>query len=202
ADVAQHALAAFFVVSGDAVSLYVALLLEAEFLFDLDLDGQTVRLPAAIAQHVEAVHHLVARKQVFEGTRQDVMNAGPPIGRGRAFVKHIARTVFTPFQGTLEDLVLAPEGKLFFFQFGDVHTGRHCAKFHEPLCFLVLHRQKELGYFTSPPPRCERCLDLTPDPSPVGEGSQEGIAGMIKSPSLRSGEGARGRGKLSELRAT
>jgi hypothetical protein len=35
-------------------------------------------------------------------------------------------------------------------------------------------------------------IDLTPGPSPTGEGSQEADSYVTSSPSLRSGEGARG----------
>ena len=55
-DVAQHALAALLVERRDAVFLDLVLVLEAEFLFDLDLHRQAVRIPAALAQHIRAVH--------------------------------------------------------------------------------------------------------------------------------------------------
>src|SRR5205807_8819607 len=56
----------------DAVGLDVLLALRADQLLDLDLDGETVRVPARLPRDGEAVHGLVAREQVLHGAREDV----------------------------------------------------------------------------------------------------------------------------------
>ena len=56
---------AFFNERKDAVFLDLLLAVEAEALFDLQLDGQAVGIPARLAQHVIALHRAVAGDDVL-----------------------------------------------------------------------------------------------------------------------------------------
>ena len=83
----EHGLAALLVELGDAVALDVGLLREAELLLDRDLDRQAVAVPAGLALDVAPAHGLVAREDVLEHARQDVVGARAPVGRRRPLVE-------------------------------------------------------------------------------------------------------------------
>ena len=85
------------------------LALEAELLLDLDLHRQAVRVPAGLALHVVALHRLVAREEVLEDARDDVVDAGLAVGRGRALVEDEERRVVAALEALLEDVVSLPE---------------------------------------------------------------------------------------------
>src|SRR5690606_17781615 len=121
-DVAEDALAALLVELRDAVFLDLRFLREAELLLDLDLDGQAVRVPAALAQHVIAAHRFVAREHVFEGAGQDVMRAGPPVGGRRALVEYVPRPALTLAHCAVENVARAPEVKLVLLNLLNVYS--------------------------------------------------------------------------------
>jgi hypothetical protein len=91
------------------VVLDLLLAVDSEAALDLELDGQAVRVPAGLARHAVAAHRLVARKEVLEDARDDVVRAGQPVGRGRTLVEHVHRGVVAPHEALLEDAVLFPE---------------------------------------------------------------------------------------------
>ncbi len=80
-------------------------------LLDLELHRQAVRVPAGLARHAVAAHRLVARKEVLEDARDDVVRAGPPVGRRRSLVEDELRRVLAALETLLEDAVLLPEGE-------------------------------------------------------------------------------------------
>ena len=87
-DVAHHALAAARVEAVDAVRLDLLLAGQPQLLLHLQLHGQAVRVPPALADDVVAPHGLVAGDDVLEHPRQDVVDARRAVGRGRALVEH------------------------------------------------------------------------------------------------------------------
>src|SRR4051794_29516894 len=82
--------------------------MKAELLLDRDLDRQAVAVPAALAFDVVAAHGLEAREDVLEHARQDVVGAGPAVGRRRALVEHPRRRALAPAQRLAEHVALAP----------------------------------------------------------------------------------------------
>ncbi len=129
-EIAQDTFAALPVELRDSIFLDLALMLEAEFFFDFDLNWQTVRIPAAFTQYVMAGHNLVTREDILERTRQHVMDTGSAIRRRRSFVKDVARPLFTLRERALERFILPPESKLLLLQLWDVHAGRYRTEFH------------------------------------------------------------------------
>src|SRR5581483_3777775 len=77
-NVAEHLLATTGVELGDPEALDVVLGREAELLLHRQLDRKAVAVPAALALDEEAAHRAVAREDVLEHTRQDVMEGGRP----------------------------------------------------------------------------------------------------------------------------
>ena len=87
ADVALHRRPAQLVELGDPERLDVALAGGADLLLDLDLDRQAVAVPAALAADLVPGHRLVARVDVLERARLDVVDPGASVRGGRALVE-------------------------------------------------------------------------------------------------------------------
>ncbi len=81
-DVAEHRLAAALVELADPVVLDLGLRRDPELLLDLELDREAVAVPAGLAGYVVAAHRAVARVDVLERAREDVVGAGLAV-RGR-----------------------------------------------------------------------------------------------------------------------
>ena len=107
--VAEDRLLALLVEGLDAVRLDVLLRLQAQLALDLQLHGQALRVPAALARHTTAAHRLVARDQVLEHPRLHVVDAGVAVGRGRALEEGEDRILRPLLHGTAEDLLPLPE---------------------------------------------------------------------------------------------
>ena len=128
ADVAEDAFAAFRVELFDAVLFDVALAGETQFLLDAQLHGQAVGVPAALAEHLVALHGLVAAHYVLEDAGQHVMDAGAAVGRGRAIVEHEARRALALRSGAAEDVALLPVLQDPGVQFGEADTAGNRAE--------------------------------------------------------------------------
>ena len=64
---------------------------------------------------MEPLHGFESGINVLEGAGENVMNAGPAIGRWRAFIKRVQRSVARLRQLFLKDLVCPPEFENPFF---------------------------------------------------------------------------------------
>src|SRR2546423_12101032 len=70
-------------------------------------------IPAGLPRHAVAAHRLVAREQVLEGARDDMVHAGAGVRRRRPFEEDIG-LVFGPLLHALaERIVLLPEAEHF-----------------------------------------------------------------------------------------
>ena len=108
-EVGGDALLAQLVELGDAVGLDLPLAVDAEAALDLELHRQAVRVPAGLARHAVAAHRLVAREEVLEDARDDVVRAGLAVGRRRTLVEDVEGRVLTALEALLEDAVVLPE---------------------------------------------------------------------------------------------
>src|ERR687898_2006491 len=86
-DVTEDGLAAQTVELLDAVALDIRFAFEAELFLYLDLYGQTVAIPAALALDPVTLHGLVPGDQVLESPRQRVVEPRPAVGRRRPLVE-------------------------------------------------------------------------------------------------------------------
>src|SRR4029077_19546446 len=108
-DVLVHALAAELVEALDADFVFdLELARDAELLLDLDLDRQAVGVPSSFALDVEALHRLVAREEVLERARENVVRRRLAVGRRRALVKDEAGTSGAQLERFLEGVFLLP----------------------------------------------------------------------------------------------
>ncbi len=108
-DVLVDALAAQLVEALDTdLGLDVGLAGDAQLLLDLDLDRQPVCIPAGLALDVEPLHRLVAREEVLEGAREDVVRGRPAVGGGRPFVEDKARAPGTELERLSEGVFRLP----------------------------------------------------------------------------------------------
>ena len=109
AGVAKHALQAAMDEGLHAVALDLLLRVDAQLLRDLDLDRQTVRVPAGLALAIEPAHAAIAWKQVFDRSGETVAGMRQAIGGRRTFVKYKSRPAGAQGQRLFVDLPLAPE---------------------------------------------------------------------------------------------
>ena len=65
-------------------------------------------VPARLARDAVALHRPVAREDVLEGARLDVVHAGAAVRRGRALVEAEQRPVGARLEAAVEDVALAP----------------------------------------------------------------------------------------------
>ena len=91
------------------VFLYPLLALDAEQLLDLDLNGQTVGIPARLSGHHIALHGLVARDHILYNSRQHVADMRLAVCGRRAVIESESLRIFTRVDALLENVVLVPE---------------------------------------------------------------------------------------------
>ena len=132
-EVGEDALLAETVELDDAVLLDLLLAVDAQPALDLELDGQTVRVPARLARDLEATHRLVAREDVLEDAREHVVRARAPVGRRRAFVEDEERRVLAQGEALLEDAALPPEGEDARVEFGELDARGDVAEARSPV---------------------------------------------------------------------
>jgi hypothetical protein len=92
--------------------------LEAELPLHLELDRQAVTVPAGLARDEVAAHGLVAREDVLEDARQDVVGAGTSVGGGRALVEEERLGALAAPNRLVEDVALAPPLEHALFELG------------------------------------------------------------------------------------
>ncbi len=109
--VAAHGLSTEPVELGDAVGLDLVLAGEPELLLDLDLHGQAVAVPAALAGDVATPHGLEPRVDVLEEAGPHVMDARPAVGGRRALVEHPLGCTLAPPEALREHVVGVPPGE-------------------------------------------------------------------------------------------
>src|SRR5436190_8820625 len=115
--VLEHALAAATVEFRDAERFDLLLAVDLELFLDLDLDGQTVRVPPRFALHVKAFRGAVPAKQVLQRAREHVMDAGPSVRRRRTIEEHKGRRALVRAHRLLEETFLAPPLEQLALQF-------------------------------------------------------------------------------------
>ncbi len=106
----------------DAIGLDLILAVDPQLLFHLKLDRQAVRVPSADAEHVLALHRLIAREQVLHRARQDVADVRLAVGGRRPLIEGEAFLALVTLQAFLHDPVLFPETGYLPFSGGEVHV--------------------------------------------------------------------------------
>ncbi len=129
----EHGVAALFVELLDPVLLDLGLALDPELLFNRDLHGQPVAVPATLALHAIAAHRLVARIDVLEHAREHVVRAGPAVGRGGPLVEHPLLGSVAVTQRLAEYVALAPALQHFLLELGQLLAGVHLARRYQSI---------------------------------------------------------------------
>ena len=118
--VLPHALLALLDKGLDAVLFNILLAVHAEQFFDLQLDGQAVRIPARLAQDVAALHRLVARDDVLHHAREDMPDVRLAVRRRGTVVEGKFFAPFALLHALFEHAVFVPEVDDFLFAFDEV----------------------------------------------------------------------------------
>ncbi len=120
--VAPDARLAFMNERLDAVRLDLFLRVDAQFLADLDLDRQAVRIPAGLAFTKESAHGAIAREEIFDGPGEAVARVRHPVGGGGAFVEDEFRPAGALLQRFVVNFMLFPKSADFGFERGKIHA--------------------------------------------------------------------------------
>ena len=121
-DIAEDALPALLVELFDTVFFDIPFAFEAQLFLDLQLHGQPVGVPAALALHPEPLHGAVAADDIFEDAGEDVVDAGAAVGGGRTLVHHEQGSVGTLGLGAAEDVLILPLFQDVGVQFRETDT--------------------------------------------------------------------------------
>ena len=87
---------------------------------DLKLHGQTVRVPARLAEHLAPLHRLIARQHILDNTRQNVPDMRAAVRRRRAVVERERIAALTLVNGTLCNMIIAPKIRNGFLARGKI----------------------------------------------------------------------------------
>ena len=109
--VLHHLLAAGGVIVVHTDALADVLLGDAERLLHTQLHGQAVGVPAGLAQHLEALHGLVAAHDIFDGTSHHMVDTGHAVSAGRSLIKHKRRRSLTLTDTCLKHSLGVPLGE-------------------------------------------------------------------------------------------
>lgn len=101
----------------------VLLAVHAEELFHLQLDGQTVRIPARLSEDVLALHRLIAGDDVLHHAREDMPDVRFAVRRRGAVVEGELLPSLALFDAVFKDAVLVPEIDDFLLAADEIHRG-------------------------------------------------------------------------------
>ena len=114
--VREHRASAGFVELGDTQSFDLRFTTDSQPLFGLDLNRQTVRIPAGDSRYTPAFHRPQPTHQVLDGAADDVMEAGLAVRRGRSLEEHEGLTVLRRFERLVEEILTPPAAESLLFK--------------------------------------------------------------------------------------
>ena len=137
--VAENAFLALLVELRDAVGLDVTFGGEIQFRLNGELHRQPMRVPAALAGHLVALHGLETGNDVLEDAGEDVMDAGRAISRRGALEEREDRTVLALLHGATKDVIVLPELQHVSLHVRKRDLAGYGLKGHQPsTCLLFL----------------------------------------------------------------
>ena len=104
----HHILAAAAVVIINADGLANVLLSNPQFLLHAQFHGQSVGVPARLAVNLESLHGLETAERIFNGTREDMVDARMAVGRWRSFKEDKRGTSLAFADTTMEQILTIP----------------------------------------------------------------------------------------------
>ena len=123
----------------EAILFDLLLAVEAELLFDFDLNGEAVGVPAGLAGNEVVLHGAVPRDHVLDDTGQDVTDVRFTVRGGRAVIEDVGRTAVLLF-GFLKDVRVVPELRDFVFTLHKIEVrGHFLIKSHCVLLLSAIH---------------------------------------------------------------
>jgi hypothetical protein len=106
----------------DAVRLDFLLAVQAEGLLDLNLDGQPVCVPAALAMDLMAGHRLVATDEILDRPGPHVVDARFAVGRRRTFEEHERLAAIAGLDRLTEHVRIPPQVEHGTFELREVES--------------------------------------------------------------------------------
>ena len=93
----------------DAVLFNLRLAVQTQRLFDFQLNGQTVGIPACLAQDAVPLHRLVAGDYILHGTGQYMAYVGLAVGGRRAVEERQPLCAVAEMERTADDVLVFPQ---------------------------------------------------------------------------------------------
>ena len=124
-DVAEDRVATLGVEFRDSIGLDLRFGSQLQLPLDFQLHRQAVRVPATFARRAIAPHRFVTGEEILKDARQDVVNAGHPVGGRRAFVERVEGTLRLILDAPLEDAARAPESTQILLDLREGHLTGH-----------------------------------------------------------------------------
>ncbi len=131
----HHLLAAGGIILVDAYFLAYVFLGDAKRLLHAELHRQPVGVPASLAQHLVALHRLVAAYDVLNRASQHVMNAGHSVSTWWTLVENEGGSAVALLDALVEHVLGVPALQHFLVDVGEI----------EFVVFLKLHKPKNLS---------------------------------------------------------
>ena len=98
----------------DAVLFNLRLAVQPQRLFDFQLNGQAVGIPACFAQDAVPLHRPVARNQVFDDARFDMADMRAAVGGRRAVEERQPLCTVAEMERTADNVLVFPQLGDFF----------------------------------------------------------------------------------------
>ena len=122
----HHVAAAACIVFFNANAVADVFLCDAQFLFNAQLNGQSVGVPSCLAIHLESLHRLVTAEYVLDGTRHHVVNTRVSVGRRRTFKEYERGAALAFCHTAVEQVLLVPHLEHLFIGGEEVQTAVLC----------------------------------------------------------------------------
>src|SRR5215204_3666366 len=148
-DVTEDGLAAQTVELLDAVALDIRFAFEAELFLYLDLYGQTVAVPAALALDPVTLHGLVPGDEVLESPRKRVVEPRPAVGRRRPLIEHEGPVLRPAVHRLLESVHLLPKTKDLLLEPREIYLRADLIELHA--ADLLVQKLPPPGRSVAPP---------------------------------------------------
>ena len=107
------------------VSFDLLFAVQAQFLLDLQLNRQTVRIPSGFPGHILSLHGMIARDHILDDARQHMSDMRLAVGCRRAVIKGIIGRAFPLLHTLLENVFLLPEVIYLFLPVHKVQVSVH-----------------------------------------------------------------------------
>ena len=89
-------------------------------LFHFELDRKSVGIPSSLTRNILALHGLITRDHILDGTCLYMTDMRLAVGCWRSIIKGVSLSLFSILHGFLENVIVTPEFLCGFFSLNKV----------------------------------------------------------------------------------